>query len=446
MMKHKLYGMGAVAVSGVLAYGLISPAAISATVPGINVGISVSTGGGNPDNLAMKPSSSQDGRYIAYVSAATNLVSSDTNGQTDIFVRDRLNGTTTMLSVSSSGVQANGPSNRAQISANGRYVTFESTATNLVSGDTNAKSDIFVRDQVLNTTQLVSSSSAGVIGNDYSGEPDISADGKHVVFNSYATNLVSSPSITYNGVYVKNLSSGEVKLVSKSASGVAPNALINTPSISCEGRFIIFSSGANNLVSGDPNYPLVKNKQRIYLVDMLNGGTLDYLTGTADKSMSPGQISCNGNYIPLVSAASNIVSGDTNLVNDTFLYDRINSSFERISISSTGTEGNGANYGESMSVSNDGKFVTFASTATNMVSGDTNGKVDVFLRNRQAGTTEVISMNASSVLGDGDSLDAAISYDGRYVSYTSAATNLVSGYGTTANAVYSSQTGAGNDY
>jgi len=442
-MKRKLYGIGAITFGSVLAFGLYSPATISATVPGVNAGISVNTSGGTPNNYSMKPSTSQDGRYIAYVSAATDVVSGDTNGQADIFLRDRLNGTTALVSVSSSGAQGNGASSRPQVSADGRYIVFDSVATNLVNSDTNARSDVFIRDRVLNTTELVSKSASGVLSNDWSGEPDVTADGKHVVFNSYATNLVASPTPSFGGIYVKNLNNGTVTMLTQLA-GAAANKTSATPSISCEGRFVAFASTANNLVSGDTNNPL-KNKFRVYIADTLSG-SLNYITGTADKSMQPGQISCNGSYIPFISSATNIVSGDTNLANDTFLYDRINAAFERVSVSSAGTEGNGEGYGESMSVSNDGKYVTFATAATNMVSGDTNGKVDVFLRNRQAGTTELISMDSSSVFGNGDSFDASISYDGKYIAYTSQATNLVSSFGTTSNAVYASQTGAGNDY
>lgn len=443
-MRKNLYCLVALIASGALVAGLVSSVTTLALVPGNNEAIDITTSGGTPSVGGSYLDSSQDGRFIVFASTATNLVSPSTNGQRQIFVKDRLTNTTTLVSVSSSGVQGNSTSMRSKISSNGRFVVFASRATNLVANDTNGDYDIFVRDLTSNTTQLVSKNAAGVYGNEGSDQPDISSDGQYVVFVSSATNLVSSPTSTFSQAYIKNLSTGDIKVVSQSSSGVAANATSSYLSISCEGRFVVFQSSANNLVSGDINSPA---KGRIYIVDMLKPINPMYIKGDADQGMAYPSISCSGNYISFVSMSSNIVTGDTNGFADTFVYDRINATFERVSVDSAGNEGNGGTSTDYVRVSDDGKLVVFHSNATNMVSGDTNGVSDIFLRNRQAGTTELISRDASGVIGNGASLNSIMSPDGRYVIYTSRATNLVSGFGnSTSGMLYSSETGLSNEY
>lgn len=267
-MKSKIFGSVVTAVISVLMVGLFNPLSTSATVPGNNAGIDVNTIGGSPSAGAGSPSISQDGRYVAFASQATNLVSPASNGQTQIFVRDRLNNSTTEVSVSSSGTEGNSYSRNPRISADGRFVVFESNASNLVSSDTNASLDVFIHDMSTGTTQLVSADSSGTQGNSTSQTPDVSADGLYVVFQSFATNLVSSPSVSGGNIYEKNVSTGVVQLISQNSSGVDANSNSISPRMSCEGRFIIFVSTANNLVSGDTYNPN-KTLARIYLVDML---------------------------------------------------------------------------------------------------------------------------------------------------------------------------------
>lgn len=439
-MKSKIFGSVVTAVISVLMVGLFNPLSTSATVPGNNAGIDVNTIGGSPSAGAGSPSISQDGRYVAFASQATNLVSPASNGQTQIFVRDRLNNSTTEVSVSSSGTEGNSYSRNPRISADGRFVVFESNASNLVSSDTNASLDVFIHDMSTGTTQLVSADSSGTQGNSTSQTPDVSADGLYVVFQSFATNLVSSPSVSGGNIYEKNVSTGVVQLISQNSSGVDANSNSISPRMSCEGRFIIFVSTANNLVSGDTYNPN-KTLARIYLVDMLKNIDPLYIKADPGKDMANSSITCNGNYIGFASEASNIVSGDTNNAQDVFVYDRINNNFERVSVDSSGNEGNGASF--IPSVSNDGKYVAFDSSATNLVSGDTNTKTDIFLHNTQSGTTELVSKDSSGTLSNGNSDTPSISSDGRYVTYHSSATNLVSGF---SGNIYASQTGASDDY
>jgi Tol biopolymer transport system component len=331
--------------------------------------VSVSSAGvqGNSSSYGT-PSISADGRYVAFYSPASNLVSGDTNGSVDIFVRDRQTGTTELVSVSSSGVQGNGSSYSPSISADGRYVAFYSLASNLVTADTNLYEDVFVRDRQAGTTERVSVSSAGAQGNSSSYTPSISADGRYVAFRSYATNLVSGNVNGYSDIFVRDRQTGTTTRVSVANAGYEGNNDSSSPSISADGRYVAFASLASNLVSG---------------------------------------------------------AGDTNGVEDIFVRDRQTGTTERVSVSSAGTQGNGAS--SSPSISADGRYVAFYSLASNLVSGDTNGTFDIFVRDRQTGTTELVSVSSSGVQGNSASSSPSISADGRYVAFYSPASNLVSG-------------------
>ena len=221
--------------------------------------VSVSSAGiqGNGASGATAPSISADGRYVAFDSAASNLVAGDTNGYTDVFVRDRKLHKTTLVSVSSAGIQANGDSYSPSISANGRYVAFYSYASNLVSGDTNGYTDVFVCDRKLHKTYRVSVSTAGLQGNNSSDLPSISADGRYVVFASDASNLVSGDTNGYTDVFVRDRKLHKTYRVSVSTAGLQgndPSGSIVAPSfISANDRYVAFASDASNLVSGDSN-------------------------------------------------------------------------------------------------------------------------------------------------------------------------------------------------
>ena len=433
-----------------LVLGTVSQYGAQAIVPGANVGIDTSISGGNPDNVSGDVSAysgniSQDGRFVVFDSKANNLTTPSTTGNgTKIFIRDRLASATQLVSQSTSGVQANNGGTSPRISTDGRYVVFSSASTNLVSGDTNGKEDIFIRDRKLNTTRLVSVTSAGTQGNNTSFDASVSADGQYITFSSFATNLTSPSPQTFSGVYVKNMSNGAITLVSKSSQGIA-NASSRWARISCEGRIITFASNANNLTSGDTTNS-GNIKWRTYIVDMLNPSDPQYVRGNANGSNGSGSISCNGNYITFSSSSSDLVPGDTNNKHDIFLYDRANDAIKNVSVDSSGMFANGNSY-YGGSVSNDGKYVVFDSEATNLVAGDANGYSDVFIRNVQAGTTELISRDSSGSLSNGNTSFPSISSDGKYVSYrtqtASPATNLIGGF---TGYIFESKSGIDYDY
>src|SRR5690606_534630 len=199
---------------------------------------------------ASNPSISADGRYVSFDSGSTNLVNGDTNGRSDVFVHDRLTGNTSRVSVNSAGVQGDGDSGVSSISADGRYVAFASAATNLVAGDTNIESDVFVHDRLTGNTTRVSVSTGGVEGNSGSGGPSISADGRYVAFASTASNLVLSDYNTEVDVFVRDRLKGTTALVSQSSTGTTGNRGSYSPSISADGRYIVFDSPASTLTDG----------------------------------------------------------------------------------------------------------------------------------------------------------------------------------------------------
>jgi Tol biopolymer transport system component len=387
--------------------------------------VSLDSSGGQGNNGSGSASISADGRYVAFISTASNLVSGDTNGTFDIFERDTQTGTTIRVSVDSSGAQANGWSEYPCISADGRYAAFQSTANNLVSGDTNGVDDIFVRDTQSGTTRRVSVDSSGAQGNNASYSPALSADGRYVAFVSDADNLVSGDTNDNADVFLHDTQTGATTRISVDSSGVQGNGYTYTPiSISADGLYVVFSSDADNLVSGDTN-----GRTDIFLHDMQTGTTkrvsLDSSGTQANNWSGSPSVSADGNYVVFQSYATNLVSGDTNGKYDTFLHDIQTGTTRRVSLDSSGTQGNDHSY--SPSISNDGRYVAFYSDASNLVSGDTNGKTDVFLSDTQTGSTARVSLDASGGQGNGNSKSPSMSGDGHFVAFESTADNLVSG-------------------
>jgi hypothetical protein len=220
------------------------------------------TAGANGDTL--QPALNHEGRYLAFLSRATNLVADDTNGVGDIFVRDRVTGGTVRVSVASDGTQADGPSERPRISADGRYVAFVSAASNLVPGDTNAMADVFVHDRDADADGLfdeasaratfrVSVASDGQQANLASGQPDLSADGQWVAFVSEATNLVMDDTNLVADVFLHHWPSGQTRRVSVASDGTEADGPSWAPGVSRGARRVVFASAATNLVAGDGN-------------------------------------------------------------------------------------------------------------------------------------------------------------------------------------------------
>jgi Tol biopolymer transport system component len=391
---------------------------------GIVSRVSVNADGTEGNNRSQSPSISADGRYVSFLSYASNLVSSDTNGKSDIFVQDLQTGNVTLVSVSTTGVQANGDSElRHSISADGRYVVFSSVASNLVSNDTNNTKDIFVRDLVLEETTRVSVDNAGNEGNGNSVYPSISADGRYVVFTSSASNLVSGDTNGKSDIFVYDTSSKQIKRLSVGISAEA-NGDSWSPSISADGNYVVFTSSASNLVSGDTN-----GQSDIFVYDLQNNQiervSVDSSGNQGNVACDYGSLSADGQYVAFYSTSSNLVSSDTNNRGDVFVRDRNTNQTVLVSVDSQGNQGNGQSLYPT--ISSDGRYVVFTSYASNLVIDDTNNAADIFVRDLQLEQTIIVSTDALGNEGSVYSEYPSISANGRYVVYDTSSSNLVTG-------------------
>lgn len=387
--------------------------------------VSVDAAGAQGAGLSTNASFSADGRYIAFASLATNLVPGDTNGLQDVFVHDRLTGATERISVDSSGTEVAATSSAPSISADGRYVAFESYAALLVPGDTNGNRDVFVRDRQNGTTSRVSVNSAGVQGDFESYAPSISADGRYVTFVSYASNLIPGSPAGNRQTYVRDRVSGTTERVSVSSAGVPGNLESFTASISADGRYVAFESLAYNLVPGTAS-----GTGRIYVRDRQSATTavasVSSTGVSGNGSSSDCSISADGRYVAFESVASNLVPGDTNGFGyDIFVRDLQSGVTERVSLDSAGAQvDSGSRHPR---ISADGRYVAFESLAANLIPGDTNGSWDGFVRDRQNAQTGRVSVDSSGAQANASSSGVSVSSDGRYAVFTSLATDLVPG-------------------
>ncbi|MFC6674094.1 hypothetical protein [Marinobacterium aestuariivivens] len=389
--------------------------------------VSVDSAGTQGNGNSIAPMISADGRSVAFSSRSNNLVAGDTNGTIDVFVHDRDTGTTERVSVDSAGNEAaGGDSSSPAISFNGRFVAFVSNASNLVTGDTNGTFDVFIHDRDTGTTERVSVDSSGNQVGGFNVDPAISADGRFVAFASNGSTLVAGDTNGAFDIFVHDRDSGETTRVSVDTVGTQGNGHSFQPGISSDGRFVAFSSTANNLVAGDTNGTF-----DVFVHDRDNGTTERISVDSAGVqgngfSFNRTQaISADDRFVTFHSSASNLVAGDTNGRDDVFVHDRTTGTTSRVSVDSAGAEGN--NHSSSPAISADGRFVSYQSFASNLVAGDTSIFVDIFVHDRNTGNTERVSVNSAGVQGNGSSFQPTISSDDRFVAFRSFASNLVAG-------------------
>ncbi|GIU84056.1 MAG: hypothetical protein KatS3mg008_0831 [Acidimicrobiales bacterium] len=415
-----------VSAAVVLSVGGLLPAEPGGAVhdtPGATELVSVSHAGGGGNSSSDEPSVSGDGRFVAFTSYASDLVPGDTNGTGDVFVRDVVSGVTSLVSVDRFGGPANGDSYEPMISPDGRFVAFTSYASDLVPGDTNGTGDVFVRDVVSGVTSLVSVDRFGGQADGSSFKPALSADGRFVAFYSAASDLVPGDTNGAQDVFVRDVVSGVTSLVSVDRFGGPADANSDRAFVSADGRFVAFESYASDLVSGDTN-----GVRDVFVRDVVSGVTslvsVDRFGGPADQTSFGASVSADGRFVAFVSYASDLVPGDTNGAPDVFVRDVVSGVTSLVSVDRFGGPADGESFGASVSA--DGRFVAFRSSASDLVEGDTNGVIDVFVRDVVSGVTSLVSVdrfggpsNASSFTG------SDISADGRFVAFTSEATDLV---------------------
>ncbi len=365
---------------------------------------------------------SHDGRFVVFSSSANNLIAGDTNGKFDIFLHDRLTKRISRISVATDGTQANDDSNAPSISADGRYIAFVSEASNLVEGDTNLVNDAFVHDRVTQEATRVSVAADGSQGNSSTYFVTISADGAYVTFQSSAHNLVENDTNNVSDIFIHERATGNIERI-VAANGSQSNGYSAGPVIAAQGKYVAFYSSASNLVPGDDNQELDiflydRETEQLELISVASDGT----QANAD-SIYP-SISDDGRYVVFNSEADNLVAGDTNEGPDAFVYDSLTATTTRVSVASGGIEVNAYPTNPS-DISGDGRYVVFDSGADNVVPNDTNGSKDVFVYDRETNQTARVSLASDGSEGNAWSRRAFLSGDGRYVSFESAADNFV---------------------
>jgi Tol biopolymer transport system component len=326
------------------------------------------------------------------------------------------------VSVDSLGAEADGDSFEPSISADGRYVAFESLATNLVSADTNTKSDVFVHDRETGQTVRVSVSSAGAEAGDHSFLPAISGSGRFVAFQSDADDLVPGDLNTQIDIFVHDLFDGSTERVSVDSLGNEADGESFAPEISGDGDLLAFRSAATNLVAGDGN-----GKLDVFVHERSTGLTtrvsVSSLGAEGDDNCGSLALSADGQVVAFESKSTNLVAGDTNTKTDIFAHDRTSGATTRVSVATGGAQA--SDHSIACSISADGDRILFQSAADDLIAGDSNGKKDQFLHVRSTGVTSLVSRTVSGGLTNGDSLVGALSADGRQIGFESAATNVV---------------------
>jgi Tol biopolymer transport system component len=342
--------------------------------------VSVGRNGAQGDDESYLPSISADGRLVAFVSDAENLVPGDRNDSADVFVHDRRARTTVRVSGGSGRSEADSDSLFAAISADGRFVAFVSDASNLVPGDTNGSTDVFVFDRETGRTERVSVGRDSAEGNGVSLFPvAISAGGRFVAFPSNASNLVPGDTNGVTDVFVRDRRTRRTERISVGQGGAQANGVSFAQAISADGRFVVFYSYASNLVPNDTN-----RSPDVFVHDRRTRTTTRVSVARngaqANNASDVAAISADGRYVTFRSDASNLVPGDTNGTGDVFLRDRRTGRIDRVSVARNGAQANGDSIHSAILA--DGRLVAFTSDAGNLVPSDTNASVDVFVRER----------------------------------------------------------------
>jgi len=379
----------------------------------------------NPaDSYSYSPEISGNGQFITFFSQARNLVPNDTNEHYDVFVFDQVTQINEMVSISSEGLQGNSGSTYPSINADGRYVVFDSYASNLVENDLNNVTDIFIHDRDTNITEIVSLTNTGEQANGRSSFPSISDDGRYIVFVSEATNLDSADTNNLPDIYLHDRLLGVTTRINKSNSGLQANDESFHPTISNDGGSVVYWSDATNLVFDDTNgvrdifvyNTQLSNTER---VSVASDGT------QANQYCLSSSISGNGRFVAFASQSNTLTENDTNEVFDVFVHDRETGQTERVSVASDGSEAN--NHSAESSINYDGRFIVFRSVSTNLVANNTDGISNIFMRNRENETTEIISVAYNGGAIDDWAEKPSVDNAGQYITFASQATNIVEG-------------------
>ncbi len=382
----------------------------SAQGDGSTNAISVDPQGRTGTGHSGSPTISRDGRVVAFSSQASDLVAGDANGFQDVFVRDATTATTQRISVPNSGGEADNHSHSPSLSSSGRFVVFTSEATSLAEGG--QPQGLYVKDLQTGTLEAVPFPQFGT--SQGASDPSISDDGRYIAFVTY-TGLVPEDDQTDLDVYVVDRADGSFIAVTTKRG--------EHGSISADGNFVVFET-SDALVGSDVN-----DKRDVYRFDIRTRAYDLVSVGSSgqqgDETSNNAAISADGRFVSFRSKANNLVADDGNS-SDVFLRDLVQGTTIRVSVDLQGGQSNGES--DFSSVSDDGRFIAFTSSSTDIAAGDDNGTVDIFVRDVTEGITHVASISTGEDFGDGNSGNPpSISGDGKFVAFSSEASNLVVG-------------------
>jgi Tol biopolymer transport system component len=373
------------------------------------------------------PVVSADGRFVAFISASPDLApNGDSNESEDVFVRDMQTGVTRLVSGTPSGATGNAKSHEPSISADGRYIAFTSGASDLVPSDASKLSDVFVRDMVVGSTTLISATPAGPAGNGQSIGPSISADGRVVAFTSTAQNLVAGDTNAASDVFVRDMVTQTSRLVSATPLGVPSNGWSSSASLSANGQFVAFSSSSDDLLVGDS--PATYSD--VFIRDLVQGVTrLVSATpggGFADDSSHSPSLSADGRYVAFGSFASNLDATEPAEVrgtNDVFVRDMVSNVTRTVSVPPPGKPANDWSFGPS--ISDDGQLVSFIASGYDMISGESKEAEDVYVRDMTTGSVRLVSATPSGDAVNEWHLQQSMSGDGLYLVFSTFGNDLL---------------------
>ena len=376
--------------------------------------------------VAFSPSASADGRYVVF-STNADLVPADTNFDFDIYLRDRLLGTTTCVSVDSMGVPV-GQAYSATISADGKFVAFDSGDSTLFPSDTNGTTDVFVRDLVAGTTSRISVPLGGGGSGGGGTAPSISGDGRYVVFSSFATDLIASDTNSFEDIFLRDRQAGTTVRISRGpAPGFAEtDSGSDMPSISEDGSKISFRSFATNLVS-----PATDGTSHVFVYDVASGAIelVSQSTGgvQGDFDSMQSRLTANGSHVVFESSAGNLVAGDDmNFDGDVFVRDLAGGTTIRVSHASNGDKQDGIASGPA--ISRDGRYVAFTSTGSNLAPESTGATGNLYVRDLVTGQTRLVTVGIDGMEGDDATWAVPAFVDNATgIVFESSANNLIAG-------------------
>ena len=397
-----------------------APMSPQAALELISINSDEGQGNGISGNNDLPSAVSEDGRYVMFISNATNLAPGDTGADNDVFVRDRTNGTTERVSVSSTGAQANSQVSRADMSGDGRYVIFLSDDDTLVPGDDHPGQDIFIRDRQAGTTQFALPGIGGTA--DFGFGTDriaISGNGRYIAFHTYGA-LSKEDTVGVRDIYVYDRDTGAIDFITDNDSASRGHSF--NPSISDDGRYVAYHSMADDLVIGDTNehmdvFVFDRQTRLVERVSLTNSG------GEPNNDSLEASISNDGRYVSYTSEASNLAPQDTDANQDIYVYDRETHFTQLVSVRSDETRPTPNSEGSASRdsrISGNGRYVTFQSDLP-LDTADTNILTDIYVRDLATGATEWISRS-----GGGYNYAPAINNSGQYIAFASTSDRMVS--------------------